>query len=822
MKDYICKLFSKQFIIFILIFLIIFGNVYSFANSNNLNMDENICSATLDDNFADDAVIVVIDKANSKINKKYKIENFPNVSEIKDLSTIKGTIEDKKYLNQSEYRQILKLTLKKKGKQEVLKTIRKLEKYDWIESAYPNYIYSSMVDKTEIIDFSINRMANPIQTDILTQINGDFIHELTEGISDIKIGIIDSGICEHNDLINNVVEGWDFVNNTSETTDDVSGHGTFIAGIIGGNSVGICKNISLVPLQVSHNNDATAEAVNLAFEYAINNNIDIVNLSLGGPFTELKNGIQNYSGLIVVASGNSYPNGRNIDNVEIYPASSMAENIICVASVDNNFKLATDSNYGMNNVDIAAPGENIKSTKKNSGYCRDSGTSYAAPVVTAVSALMKSINPHLDAVSIKNIILDTATVYNSLQGNLACGGVINAYDAIYEVYSNSIPKTLMGDINGDGSEDMVSVGAPNTITEGCVLVQMADGEGGFGNPYTSAVPVVSVLDDLWLEDVTGDGRDDLICRTLNSNMDEGGLIYVAPSNGTNFHYWSFSTPTNRLTVHDKILFGDVNGDNKADLICISAATQFDEGYVYTALSNGEGFDFWSSVSSRKVLNHGDKVYIGDVNGDNQDDIIATGSFAEEDAGRVYVARSMGNGFDFWTNSTPNQVLKNIDDKVLVGDINGDNCDDLVVHAGVNAWDTGYIWTALSNGDFLSFWTSHSNGSMVLENDKIILGDVNGDGCDDLISRGGEGNYDTGYIWCALSNEVNFDFWTYNSERKVVNIGDKIFIEDIDNNGTVDLVAIGGYTYHDKGYLYIAKSTNTGFYFWNWIGNAIGT
>ena len=103
-----------------------------------------ICQATLEDDFADDSVLVVINKANSEINKVYTTDMFPGVElkEIKDLTYIEGNPDEKSYLNQEKFHQILHLKLIKPGKEEVLKAIREIEKLDFVLAAEPNYYVS--------------------------------------------------------------------------------------------------------------------------------------------------------------------------------------------------------------------------------------------------------------------------------------------------------------------------------------------------------------------------------------------------------------------------------------------------------------------------------------------------------------------------------------------------------------------------------------------------------------------------------------------------------------------------------------------------------
>jgi subtilisin family serine protease len=126
-------------------------------------------------------------------------------------------------------------------------------------------------------------------------------------------------------------------------------------------------------------------------DYARTNGARIINASWG--FTNslaLSNAVASLrdAGIIVVAAcGNS---STNIDLSPTYPASYPLDNIITVASITRSNTLATSSNFGANDVDLAAPGEGIYSTfaATDNFYLTQSGTSFAAPYVSGACALL--------------------------------------------------------------------------------------------------------------------------------------------------------------------------------------------------------------------------------------------------------------------------------------------------------------------------------------------------------------------------------------------------------------------------------------------------
>jgi len=182
--------------------------------------------------------------------------------------------------------------------------------------------------------------------------------------------------------------------------------------------------------------------------------------------------------------------------------------------------------------------------------------------------------------------------------------------------------------------------------------------------------------------------------------------------------------------------GDINGDNKDDLV------GFGLDGVYVALSNGASFDPVSKWTSAFDLSHGWTVKdfvrtVGDINGDGKDDLVGFGLDG------VYVALSNGASFDpvsKWTSAfdlshgwTVSQFVR------TVGDINGDNKDDLV------GFGLDGVYVSLSMGSTFSL-PSRLTSSFDLSHGWTVsqylrtVGDVNGDGKDDLVGFGLDGVY----------------------------------------------------------------------------------
>lgn len=305
-----------------------------------------------------------------------------------------------------------------------------------------------------------------------SDINAGAAWETTTGSLETVIAVIDSGIdFTHPDLRNNQwtninpgpegdLHGWDYVANSAEIKDE-QGHGTAIAGIIaaeGNNALGmtgVMWRASLMSLRVLNNTGTgdVAAAVE-AIDYAVKNGAQVINLSWGtsGESLALKDAIQRAlkrNVVVVCSAGNS---GKDLSLNRYYPASFDLNDMIAVAASDNFDQIASWSNWGANNIAVAAPGTDILTTRMGGGYWHVSGTSAAAPVVSGIAGLMKTIRRSANTHLISKAILDGVRPSTSLFGKVSSGGVVNAADALAKLHgsANQPPIPHPGNGNGGG------------------------------------------------------------------------------------------------------------------------------------------------------------------------------------------------------------------------------------------------------------------------------------------------------------------------------------------------------------------------------------
>lgn len=303
-----------------------------------------------------------------------------------------------------------------------------------------------------------------------------------KGQKDIIVSIIDTGIdYNHPDLTANIwinsdeipnngvdddnngyvddYRGWDFANNDADPMDD-NRHGTHVAGTVGavGNNatgvVGVNWTVSLMPLKFlrSNGSGSTSDAIK-AIVYATDNGAHITSNSWGGGGSSqaLKDAIQYASDrgvLFVAAAGNE---SKDNDENPNYPSNYEVENVIAVASTDDEDRLSSFSNYGVVTVDLAAPGEQIYSTLPQNGYGSLSGTSMATPHTAGAAALVWShYLPNINKLKVKYRLFGAVGYVRNLQDKVLLNGRLNVNMAITDKPLVAVVKRQMDTNNETG------------------------------------------------------------------------------------------------------------------------------------------------------------------------------------------------------------------------------------------------------------------------------------------------------------------------------------------------------------------------------------
>jgi subtilisin family serine protease len=283
------------------------------------------------------------------------------------------------------------------------------------------------------------------------------------GSAAVIVAVIDDGIeTTHEDLAANIVAGYDFKDNDNDPnpSSDDDRHGTWVAGCIGavGNNgigvAGVAWNSKIMPLRFDYDVATHVEAL----EYARDHGASIVNASFGGPGfsqTELDaiKDLGTHDILYVASAGND---DSNIDRGQIdYPANYDADNIVSVASISRQGQITSFSQYGPLSVDVAAPGLQIVTTAIHNSYSSGgiSGTSFSAPYVAGVAALIRSQYPSADYREVKARLIESGQNGDNAK-LLTIGGRVDADAALAMTAGPSlIVKSVTLDAAGNQSLD---------------------------------------------------------------------------------------------------------------------------------------------------------------------------------------------------------------------------------------------------------------------------------------------------------------------------------------------------------------------------------
>ena len=216
----------------------------------------------------------------------------------------------------------------------------------------------------------------------------------------VTVAVIDTGVClTHEDLQGRVLTGgYDFVDNDDDP-EDVFGHGCSVAGIIAANTdngigiAGFAPNSSILPVRVLGPSGSGSMAdVAAGIVFSADNGADIINLSLGSMVgSQVTKDAVEYAmgkGVTVIASA-----GNSGGSLPGYPARY--EGVVAVGAIDANGSRSSFSNKGG---DIWAPGRDVHTIFLDNGYKALNGTSFSAPYVAAMAAVLQGMGEqlHLD------------------------------------------------------------------------------------------------------------------------------------------------------------------------------------------------------------------------------------------------------------------------------------------------------------------------------------------------------------------------------------------------------------------------------------------
>jgi thermitase len=230
---------------------------------------------------------------------------------------------------------------------------------------------------------------------------------VTTGSSNVTIAVLDTGIeSTHPDLAAKLVPGRNIYDNNDDTR-DIYGHGTPVAGVIGAssnNGIGVASvawGCGIMPVRISDlSGMAPASTIASGLTWAADHGARVANVSYyvtgSKTISSAAKYFQSKGGVVVAAAGNF----GTTETVQDDPY------ILTVGATDPQDVIYSYSNRG-NNLDLVAPGNNT-TTLIGGQYGAGGGTSFAAPVVAGVAALMFSINPSLTPAAVTDLLKQNA------------------------------------------------------------------------------------------------------------------------------------------------------------------------------------------------------------------------------------------------------------------------------------------------------------------------------------------------------------------------------------------------------------------------------
>jgi subtilisin family serine protease len=369
--------------------------------------------------------------------------------------------------------------------------------------------------------------------------------------------------------------------------------------VAGVNWTGQVMALKFLSASGSGSTSAAAQAV----RYAADKGAQVSNNSYGsgGSSTTLSNAIAyaNTKGhVFVAAAGNS---GANADTSRFYPAGYNHSNILSVAATTSGGNLASFSNYGVQTVDLGAPGSGIYSTLPNNRYASWSGTSMAAPHVAGVAALVFAANPTMTAADVITRILQTTTPLASLAGRTVTGGLVNAAAAVGTPAPAVVPPRVQTVQVNDGgaqrsrvTELTVTFTAQVTLPANPAAAFTLTWVGGKAVPFTATAATAGGVTVVTLTNFAvaefgslSDGRYAL--TVLASQVGVGGLPLDGNGDGAGGDDYTFGDAQGLYRY-----FGDVTGDRAVNGLDFDAfrtafgTTAGDPAYLAALDFNADG------------------------------------------------------------------------------------------------------------------------------------------------------------------------------------------------------------------------------------------
>ncbi len=455
---------------------------------------------------------------------------------------------------------------------------------------------NNFIGSTNIIVAVIDTGINYTHRDLATQMWVNPGEIPGNGIDDDGDGYIDN------------IYGINAITNSGDPRDD-DGHGSHVAGTIGAAAnddnghVGVAWKVQLMACKfLSPNGGVTSDAIQ-CIDFAVLKGAQISNNSWGGGAYSkaLLDSIQaagDQGHLFLAAAGN---NANDNDLSPTYPASYDLDNILVVAALDRNDRIADFSNYGLTSVDIAAPGVEIYSCwiGSDQAYNTIDGTSMACPHVAGAAAILWGAQTASDYGSIKKLLMDGATPIPSLLTNCVTGARLNVLKSLPKGKRDGILEVSVVPTQGSLLRVGTNVSVFVTVSDG-FGINNATVMGKFAAFATNVVfrndgkaPDLQANDSVYASQISTD---------LSPGSYDLSLSITAPDSqpfATNITYRLVRPPANdNFTNAQKIATGGaiIDTDNR-----FATREKFEPNHAGTTNNSGSLWYSWSPIANTPVI-----------------------------------------------------------------------------------------------------------------------------------------------------------------------------------------------------------------------------
>ncbi len=507
----------------------------------------------------------------------------------------------------SHLENIYKLQVSASG--DIRKKINALRNLDFIEYAEPLYRNSLLYIPDDPQADSVNGLQ-----DYLAVIRAYEAWDVERSDTAMIIGIIDTGVkFDHEDLDNvafnyadpvngldddndgytDNYRGWDVSDNDNDPTADKNGHGTLVTGVssaktdngTGMAGAGFRSRFLPVKIQESSSGYLTNEYEGII--YAADHGCKIINLSWGviEGYSAFAQDVINYAVLekdaVVIAAG-----GNKDWEYNYYPASY--DHVLSVGPVNVNDEKPFWGSYSYH-IDLTAPAHQIFSTKNDGAYGRDSGTSYASPMVAGTAALIRARFPQMTALQVMEQLRVTSDDIYGVGNNMDYYGMLghgrlNMHRALTDTVTpsvrirNHVYKARYGQWLFAGDTVMLSFEIVNYLRNAAnlnVAISNPSGNVALLSPDNISIPSLGEMESF-------NNYENPIIFVINDGVQPGERLLfrfdMTADGYTDFQYLQLFVTPGYLDISDSVLTATISGSGEI-------------GYTGPSFEHGNGITF---------------------------------------------------------------------------------------------------------------------------------------------------------------------------------------------------------------------------------------